>query len=184
MSRHPPQAACRVLAASPANSRVLSPHTRPSCLGLCARLLPGLCLGVSASGTPPCRIASSPPAIPAPLPSPLWQDPSSGAPAHQDRSSCDDALACGSGWGVLRASSMESRSRPGNPPPTGPKSTDEAGSVLLMTHWVPPAPAPLNVQCLGPGREREAQNCRGSGPPALPCEPSTGGPEALTRPSP
>ena len=110
---------------------------------------------VSASGTPPCRIASSPPAIPAPLPSPLWQNPSSGAPAHQDRSPCDDALACGSGWGVLRASLMESRSSPGNPPPTGPKSTDKAGSVLLMTHWVLPAPAPLNVQRLGPGRERD-----------------------------
>lgn len=81
--------------------------------------------------------------------------PSSGAPAHQDRSPCDDALACGSGWGVLRASLMESRSSPGNPPPTGPKSTDKAGSVLLMTHWVLPAPAPLNVQRLGPGRERD-----------------------------
>lgn len=58
----PPHAAFIALVASLANSRVLSPHTRPSWLGLCVHLLPGLRLGVSASGTPPCscRIASSP----------------------------------------------------------------------------------------------------------------------------
>lgn len=44
--------------------------------------------------------------------------------------------------GVLWDSLMESRSHPGNPPPMGPKSPDKAWSMLLVTHWVPPAPAP------------------------------------------
>ena len=65
----------------------------------------------------------------------------SGIPAHQDASPLDDALGLQPSGGVLRASSMESRSRPGNPPAAEPKSTHGAGSVLLMTHWAPPAPA-------------------------------------------
>lgn len=160
-----------LLAESQASRRLpSSPNTRPSWLGLCAR-----CSQVCVWGPWPLKPPLQEPLIstcnPCTSSLPAAAGPPSEIPAHQDRSSRDAVLACSSGWGcplgqldgvtfaVLETLSM------------GPKSPDKAWSMLLVAHWVPPAPALTSSTW---DWEREAQNWA-RGPQPCPVSPQWGG---------